>query len=149
MSLQHQSKVYRKQGSEELVVASGGKITAESGGKIVRNLDLTNVTTAGAATYAAAALAGGLITRDPAGANRTDVTADAVDIIAAMKLDSDGECGVCHLINTADLAETITLSGGAGVSIANVGQTIAQNEAALLLFRRTSATAVTLYILGA
>lgn len=32
--MSYQSKVYRKQGGDELVVASGGKITVESGGAI-------------------------------------------------------------------------------------------------------------------
>ena len=32
--MSYQAKVYRKQGGEELVVASGGKITVESGGAI-------------------------------------------------------------------------------------------------------------------
>lgn len=113
------------------------------------NLSVANVTTAGAGTYTAAQVAGGIITRDPAGAARTDTTPSAADLIAELGLDRDGATAVCYLINTADAAETITLAGGTGVTISNVGQTLAQNEAALLLFRRTSSTAVTLYILGA
>jgi hypothetical protein len=147
--MSYQPKVYRKQGGNEQVVADGGKITVEPGGKVVPNLSVANLATVGNETYTAAQLAGGVITRDPAGGARTDTTDTAAAIIAAMKLEADGECGVCHLINTADAAEAITLAGGTGVTIANVGQTLAQNESAVLLFRRTSATAVTLYILGA
>jgi hypothetical protein len=142
-------KVYRKQGGNEMVVASGGKVTIDAGGKVVPNLTLSNITTAGAGTYTAAHIAGGLITRDPNGAARTDTTDTAVAIIAACDLSADGESATCHLINTADAAEVITLAGGAGVTVSNVGQTLAQNESAVLLFRRTSSSAVTLYILGA
>lgn len=147
--MSYQPKVYRKQGGDELVVADGGRITAESGGRVVFTLSATAVATAGAGSYTAAAIAGGVIARDPAGAGRTDTTDTAAAIISACGLNADGETAKCYLINTADGNEVITLEGGAGVTISNVGQTIGQNEAAVLLFRRTSATAVTLYIVGA
>lgn len=35
--MSYQPKVYRKQGGDELVVASGGKITVETGGIIAAN----------------------------------------------------------------------------------------------------------------
>lgn len=147
--MSYEPKVYRKQGGNELVVAAAGKLTAESGGKIVPNLSVADITTVGAGTYTAAQLAGGIITRDPAGAARTDTTDTAAEIISACKLDADGETAICHLVNTADAAEAITLAGGTGVTVSNAGNTLAQNESAILLFRRTSPTAVTLYIIGA
>lgn len=147
--MSYSPKVYRKQGGSEMVVASGGKVTVDSGGRVVPNLTVTNVTTAGAGTYTAEAIAGGVITRDPAGGARTDTTATAATIISECKLDADGETAVCYLINTADAAEAITLAGGTDVTVSNATQTVAQDESAVLLFRRTSATAVTLYILGA
>lgn len=129
------------------VTAGGVRVTA---GRIVENLSLTDITTAGAETYTAAQLATGVITRDPAGAARTDTTDTAANIIAGTPaLSANGDCLACWLINTADAAEAITLAGGTGVTVSNVGQTLAQNESALLLFRRTSASAVTLYIIGA
>ena len=115
---------------------------------LVVSTGLTNLTTAGALTYSAAQIATGLITRDPAGASRTDVTATALDLIAGGVFEV-GDTFTCMLINTADAAEVITLEGGVGVTISNVGQTVAQNEAALLVFRMVSTTAVTLYIIGA
>lgn len=135
------SKVYKRPGGDQLV--------ADAGGRIIQNLTLTDVATVGAATYTKEAIAGGLITRDPAGAGRTDVTPTAADIISQCKLENDGECAMCYLVNTADAAEVITLSAGVGVTISNAGQTIAQGESALLLFRRASSTTVTLYIFGA
>lgn len=112
-------------------------------------LSLTNVTTAGAHTYTAAQLRTRLITRDPVGSDRTDVTDTAANLVANIPLTVDGETFEVTLINTADAAETITMSGGDSVTVVNAGQTIAQNESAKLLFRRTSATAVSLYIIGA
>lgn len=153
--MSYQTKVYREQGGDTLVVASGGTVRAEAGSRLllrsrpVEAMSVTDVTTAGAATLTAAALAGGIITRDPNGAARTDTTDTAEAIIAALGLVADGDCALCYLINTADAAETLTLQGGTGVTFANAAQTLAQNEAALLLLRRTGAAAVTVYILGA
>ncbi|HKQ02642.1 MAG TPA: hypothetical protein VJ735_20155 [Actinomycetes bacterium] len=137
----YQPKVYRKQGGNKLVVAAGGRITY--------TLTPTDLTTAGAETYTAAQLAGGIITRDPNGAGRTDTTDTAANLISALSLENDGETADCYLINTADAAEAITIQGGTGVTVSNAGQTVGQNESALLVFRRTSSTAVTLYIVGA
>lgn len=120
-------------------------------GVMTANLTLTNITTAGAETYTAAQIKTGLITRDPNGAGRTDLVDTAANILAGITaLAKDGDTHVCYLINTADAAETITLGGApAGITYANAGQTITQNESAILLFRRTSSSAVTVYILGA
>lgn len=115
----------------------------------VRKQSVTNITTAGAVTYTAAQILGGIITRDPNGAGRTDVTDTAVNLISTLNLTADGDSFTLTLINTADAAEAITLSAGVGVTISNVGQTLAQNESAQLIFLRTSASAVTLYIVGA
>lgn len=133
----------------ELIAGAGG-FRSLSGKAPVHNLTVTDITTAGAGTYTAAQLAGGLITRDPAGAGRTDTTDTAANLIAGTPaLSRDGDTLFCYVINTADAAEAITLAGGTGVTVSNVGQTIAQNESALLIFKRTSSTAVTLYIVGA
>ncbi len=136
----YNSIVHHRQGGDALVVGSGGLF--------VQNLGLANLTTAGDETYTAAQLKGGLITRDPNGAGRTDTTDTAANLITGLGLDDDGDSVQCRLVNTADAAEAITLQGGANVTVANAGQTVAQNESVLLIFRRTSASAVTLYVLG-
>jgi len=142
-----------------LTVTAGG-VTITDGGLAIRgssrireSLTLANVTTAGNATLTAAQLVGGLITRDPNGANRTDTTATGTQIeteLAAqgMALAND-DTFLCYIINTADAAETITLAGGTDVTLSNAGQTLAQNESAQLLFQRTAANTFTAYILGA
>lgn len=116
---------------------------------LVKAMGLTTLTTVGNETYTGAQLATGLIARDPNGAARTDTTDTATAIINALNLRHTGDSTRVYLINTADAAEAITLAGGTGVTISNVGQTVAQNEAAILLFRQTADAAVTLYILGA
>lgn len=111
---------------------------------------LTDITTAGAVTYSAANLLTGLITRDPAGAGRADLIDTAANLIAGIPaLSKDGAVWPCYLINTADAAEAITITTNTGLTLANVGQTITQNESCILLLRRTSSTAVTVYIVGA
>lgn len=109
-------------------------------------LTLASITTAGAATYTVDQIVGGLIERDPVGSDRTDVTPTATQLCALLK--QEGDTLLCYLINTADAAEAITISGGTGVTISNAGQTIAQNESALLLFRRTGTSTVTCYLVG-
>ena len=139
--MSYEPKVYRREGGDSQVIAEGGHF--------VQHMTATAVATAGAATYTTAAILGGIIARDPAGGARTDVTPTAALLIAGLDLQNDGESASCYLVNTADQAEAITIDPGAGVTVANAGQTLAQNESALLLFVRTSSTAVTLYILGA
>jgi len=138
-------------GAASLKLNTDGSFTAlGTTGILAQKTGLTNDTTAGNLTITAAFLLTGLITRDPNGAGRTDTTDTAANIIAGIPaLSVDGAVWPVILINTADAAEAITLAGGTGVTISNVGQTIAQNESALLLFRRTSSTAITLYIIGA
>ncbi|HXH05366.1 MAG TPA: hypothetical protein VNI83_02130 [Vicinamibacterales bacterium] len=140
----------------ELVVSSRSPRPAQGeslsivGARLMPKLTAANENTAGNVTYTTAQLAGGLITRDPNGLARTDVVPNAVDIINDLGLGRDGDTFICYFINTADAAETVTFGGTpTGVTYANAGQTIAQNESAILLFRRTSPTTVTMYIVGA
>lgn len=103
----------------------------------------TNVTTAGAGTYSAAAIVGGLITRDPNGGDRTDTTATAALILAAAQavglLVNNYDSLFFTVINTADAAETITLAGGVGVTLQGIG-TIGQNSMDKFELFRTSST---------
>lgn len=110
---------------------------------------LTTDATAGNLTITAAMIATGLIRRDHNGGARTDTTDTAANIIAACGLVNNGDFARCYYVNTADAAEAVTFAGGTGVTISNVGQTVAQNESVELVFRRTSATAVSMDIIGA
>jgi len=119
-------------------------------------LGFTTVTTdatAGARTYTAAELLGGLILRDPAGGARDDVTPTAAAIIAALALNQAGKAPIAGssfeftIRNTADAAETITVTAGTDVTLSGT-MTIAQNNTKRFLCVVTSATTVTIYSLG-
>jgi hypothetical protein len=114
---------------------------------------VTTDATAGARTYTAAELLGGLILRDPAGAARSDVTPTAAAIIAAITALSGGHppaVGTAFeftIRNTADAAETITVTAGTDVTLSGT-MTIAQNNTKRFLAVVTAATTVTIYSLG-
>jgi hypothetical protein len=108
--------------------------------------------TAGAKTYTGANLVGGLILRDPAGANRSDVTPTAAQIVAAVAGAVVGSSFRFTIRNTADAAETITITAGdVGVTLSGT-MTIAQNNTKAFLAVLTNVTggaeAVTVYSLG-
>src|SRR5690606_28432207 len=64
--------------------------------------------------------------RDPAGANRADVTPTAAQIVAAIPDVAVGSSFEFLIVNTADAAETITVTAGTGVTLVGT-MTIAQN----------------------
>ncbi len=109
------------------------------------------ITTAGAGTYTAAQIVGGLILRDPAGGARTDTTHTAAQILAAIPNAIVGSAIEFTVRNTADAAETITVAGGSGVTTSGT-MTIAQNNTKrfMLVFTNVTASseAATLYSLG-
>ena len=75
------------------------------------------------------------------------VTVDtAANIIAGVPLEKDNECITSYYINDGD--QTATFAVASGTTIADVGNTVLTNESAVLIWRRTSATAVVLYIVS-
>ncbi|MBN2188375.1 MAG: hypothetical protein JW699_02890 [Chitinispirillaceae bacterium] len=118
---------------------------------ISHNKVVATITTAGAATYTAANLVGGLILRDPNGDNRSDVTPTAAQIVGAIAGAVAGSAIEFNIRNTADAAETITVTEGAGVTLSGT-MTIAQNNGKRFLAIVTDAgsgtEAVTVYSLG-
>ena len=112
---------------------------------------VTTDATAGAKTYSAAELIGGLILRDPAGGNRSDVTPTAAQIVAGFAGGVVGSSFEFTIRNTADAAETITLTAGAGATLSGT-MTIAQNNSKRFLCRLddigSGTEAVTIYSLG-
>lgn len=112
---------------------------------------VTTDATADVVTYTAAELLGGLILRDPAGGNRSDVSPTAALIVAAIAGAIVGSSFEFMIRNTADAAETITLTAGVGVTLSGT-MTIAQNNSKRFLAVCTNVTAeseaVTIYSLG-
>lgn len=113
----------------------------------LKKTTVSTVDTAGAATYTAAQLLGGLILRDTSGGNRSDVTPDAADIVAAVPQAGIGTSFEFTVRNTADAAETITITAGTGITLSGT-MTIAQNNSKRFLCLVTGATAATIYSLG-
>lgn len=108
---------------------------------------VSTLTTAGVVTYTPVQLLGGLILRDPNGAGRSDVTPTAAALINEMSTSNIGASFKFSIRNTADAAETITVTAGAGVTLSGT-MTIAQNNTREFLAVVTSPTAVTIYSLG-
>jgi hypothetical protein len=110
---------------------------------------VTTNTTASAQTYTAAQIIGGLILRDPNGAGRSDVTPTAALIYAALGSPAKyTDISFDFTVrNTADAAETITLTAGTGVTLSGT-MTIAQNNSKTFRVVVNSPTAVTVYSLG-
>lgn len=106
-------------------------------------------TVVGNETLTTTQMLAGVLTRDPNGAARTDTTPTGTLIDTAFPGLQVNEYITFIIINTADAAEAITIAGGTGVTINNAGQTIAQNESAILLFKKTGAATYTVYIVGA
>jgi predicted RecA/RadA family phage recombinase len=103
-----------------------------------------SINTAGAVTYTAAQVLGGIIVRDPNGAARNDVLPTAALLVAAIPGAAVGDIIRTKLINGADAAETITLSAGAGGAFdANqtaASQVLAQLNSKDIIIRLTNVT---------
>ena len=83
--------------------------------------------TAGAVTYTIAKLLGGMILRDPNGAARADLVPAPAAIVAGIAGCVVGSCFEFTIRNTADAAETITLTANGASTISGTA-TIAQNN---------------------
>jgi hypothetical protein len=114
----------------------------DAGSGFIKN---TAISTVGAGTLTAAALAGGVITRSGSTAAYTDTTDTAANIIAAMTDQAVNSSFTCEIRNTVAFAET--LSGGTGVTLS--GNTIIPpNSIGLFLLTITGAAAVSMLGIG-
>jgi hypothetical protein len=90
---------------------------------------VTTDATAGANTWTAAEMIGGLLLRDPNGADRSDVTATAALIVAGIAAAQVGSSFEFVIKNTADGDEVITLTAGVGVTLSPTSITIRRGYA--------------------
>ena len=112
-------------------------------GRLTEKLTNTDVD-AQANTLTAAQILGGIVTHTSA-TGGGDVTLDtAANIISGCNLNNDNEAIKCYYINDGN--QTLTLAVATGTTIADTGNTILTNEAAVLLIVRTSSTAVKVYM---
>ena len=136
------------------VNASGETITGSDlvvQGRIAKTTTISTVGSAANVVYTAAQMWGGLIARDPSGSDRSDTTDTAANIVSGITGAEVGSSFKFSIDNTANADETITVSGGSGVTLSGV-MTIAQNETRSFMAVCTNITgsseAVTLYDLG-
>lgn len=121
-------------------------------GFVTKKTTVTTKTTAADVTYTAAEILGGLILRDPAGGARADLFPSAANIVAALTemhgwVPVAGDSFEVVIRNTADAAETITMTTNTGLTLSGT-MTIDQSNTKAFLVVVASATAVTIYSLG-
>lgn len=110
---------------------------------------VTTISTAGAVTFSAAEVLGGLILRDPNGAGRSDLLPTVASLAIALE-DQKEPAGMSFeftIRNTADAAETITVTTNTGWTLSGT-MTIAQNNSKRFKVVFASNAAATLYSLG-
>jgi hypothetical protein len=102
-------------------------------------------------TYTAAQLKGGIILRDPNGGARADLFPTAAALVAAFPSCPVGTTFEIVIRNTADAAETITMTTNTGLTLSGT-MTIAQNNQRRFWVRLTNVTsaseAATIYSIG-
>lgn len=76
----------------------------------------------------------------------TVTTDTAANIIADLPLTEDNQSVKSYYVNDGN--QTVTFLGGDSVTVADTGNTVLANEAAVLLWRRVTSTTVTLYIVS-
>lgn len=104
----------------------------------------TSLTTAGAETYTAAMLLGGVIVRDCNGGARTDTLSTAALLVAAIPGAAVGDTLFCRVINGSNAAEAITIAAGTGGTIdaaqLSGSEIISQNTSKTICIRLTNVT---------
>lgn len=118
--------------------------------QLVMAVVVSTISTAGAVTFTAAQIIGGLILRDPAGGARADLLPTAALIVAALgPYAKIGDGFEFTIRNTADAGETITVTTATGLTLSGT-MTIAQNNSKRFLAVVTAigTPTVTVYSLG-
>jgi ABC-type arginine transport system ATPase subunit len=121
----------------------------QANGVSLAKTTVTTIATAGAVTYSAAEILGGLILRDPAGAGRADLVPTAAALYSELgsPVKYAGLSFDFTIRNTADAAETITLTTNTGMTMSGT-MTIAQNNSKAFRVVFATPTAATVYSLG-
>lgn len=116
---------------------------------LYRNVTVSTVETDAAVTFTTDQVQGGLILRDPNGGARADLVPTAAAMSDAINSPIKGEniSFEFTIRNTADAAETITVTTNTGVTLSGT-MTIAQNNTKRFMWVQTSPTTATVYSLG-
>ena len=134
--------------SKGLVQKTGSGGININSGRLRQVLSVTDVNARHNSEVTAAQINGGIVVHtSTTGAGNVTFT-DAANIISGCGLDADGQCIRLYYINDGDQELTLADSSGGDTTIADTGNTILENEAAILLIRRTSSTAVKVFQLS-
>jgi len=114
----YQPKVYRKQGGDKIVVASGGQIAADEGGYFLRNTP-TPATVTTAATLTTAGMLGGLITGSDTDGSTVAITLPTGTVMStAITVDNDQSFDFTFInLSPDEIADTYTLTAATGFTI--------------------------------
>ena len=132
-----------------LTITAGGLVVTDTGiriaaGRFSETLTAVDDNSTNMTLAAADILAGINVHTSVTGAGTVTVDT-AANIISGVPLTVDNQCVVSYYINDGN--QTVTFAVATGTTIADTGSTVLINEAAVLLWRRTSSSAVTLYIM--
>jgi hypothetical protein len=107
----------------------------------------TPIATAGSGTLTAAALVGALITRTGPSGNFSDATDSAVNIAAALPVNTIGQSWQVLIVNAS--AYQMTITGGTGVTLSGPAVTaVAANCVGVFVMTYTATSAVTMQLVG-
>ena len=131
-----------------IVVGTRGGTSATKVQNLNRVTEILNVqdTNARHLTLTAENIKGGINVHTSVTGGGTVTVDTAANIIAKVPLTEDDQCIVSYYVNDGN--QTATFAVASGTTITNVANTVATNEAATLIWRRTSATAVVLTIVS-
>lgn len=132
--------------SEVLSSAVDNKLTG--GNMIMTKRTVTTDATVGNNTWTIAEMLGGLLLRDAAGGARSDVTPTAAAIVAGIPCATADDTFEVTIVNTADMAEAITLTAGTDVTLIPASLVFTQDEQLHLIVRLVdvgACEAVTMY----
>ena len=114
-------------------------------GRIVESLSVTD-NDAQHNTLSAAEIKGGIVVHTSVTDEGTVTTDTASNIISGVPLSADGDCVKVYYINDGD--QDLVFAGGTNVTVADTGTLCLGDEGVVLIFRRTGAAAVTMYLIG-
>ena len=114
-------------------------------GRVVESLSVTE-NDAQNNTLSAAEIKGGIVVHTSVTGGGTVTTDTASNIISGVPLSADGDCVKVYYINDGN--QDLTFANGSGVTVQDTGAMLASDEGLMLIFRRTSASAVTMYTIG-
>jgi hypothetical protein len=126
-----------------------GQVSGKVGNSLAQNISTTSISTAGAGTWTAEAIASGLIVRTGPSEGYTDTTATAAQLVAAFPGAKVGDTFEFTVVN--GVAQACTVTGGSGVTGAGtVNISASKIKRYLGIFTNVSAgtEAVTLRSLG-